>query len=192
MPVQYWESLLDAGLPWQSVAGTTWGTVTTIGDLSPQPDFTFPANWFYPGAVVRVRANGRYTMGSTATNATWGLYWGATNTAGVLSAGVTLAVSTAAALLVSVTNVPWYLEAFIACRTVGAPGANNGTFMTEGSVCYTTAANAMSIVGLPASAIATAAVDTGTAKSLTLGATLSQVTGAPTITCDHWLIEALD
>jgi hypothetical protein len=51
--------------------------------------------------------------------------------------------------------------------------------------------SAWSVLPIPSTANAAVTVDTTTAKAISIGATLSQVTGAPTITCDHIIVENL-
>jgi hypothetical protein len=189
MPAQFWESLIDATAPW-TAAGTTWSTVTTIGDVSPQPDFTFPANWWYPGACLRIRANGHMNTSATATNLTMALYWGATNTAGVLSSGTVLSTTGAVPMAATaITGAPWLLESYIQCRTVGA----TGTFATLGFFkMVATGGLTLTDFPMPLNTWAVVTVSTAAATTLALGATISQVTGAPSVTCDHWLLEALN
>lgn len=186
MPYQSWEALLNWGAPWQTTAGTTLNTATTA-TISPQAagskDFTLPANWWYPGAVIRVVARGVLSSGGVGSNLTVLLAAGA--------APVTLSTSPAIALGTgSVTNMPWRLTASIQCLAVGSSG---NTLTTQGELVFETSVTPAfgtantTMAALPSTA---AALDTTVAMALNLRATLSSANGA--ITCQQFFLESQD
>jgi hypothetical protein len=186
---QYWSSLVNPGAPWQTASGTALATAATV-TISPQGaggtgDDPQVVSW-WQGQVVRVRARGVYTMGSTATNATFALMVSATGTA--LTGGTTLATTGALALPVSVTGFWWRLTADVQVRAF-ASQTSTPTLYTAGEVQLQTTAPAgtagnTQVWPMPAASGPTAAnIDVTVAHTIGLIATLSQVTGAPTITC---------
>jgi hypothetical protein len=184
MPRQSWQGILNDGAPWQTTQGAVLSTAATA-TISPQAptaiDWSMPGQLWYPGAVMRVTARGIYTMGSTATNFTFTLLAGAT----------TLATTGAFAAPVTQTNQPWLLRALIRCIAYGSTG---NTLETQGELDLSTAATPfIQRFPLPLTNGPTAAaVDTTVAKIMPLQATLSQVTGAPTIKCTQYLLEAVN
>jgi len=184
MPKQTWSGLLNDGAPWQTTQGTVLSTAATA-TISPQAattqDWQMPGQLWYPGAVLEVLARGIYTMGSTATNFTFTLLAGAT----------TLATTGAFAATVTQTNQPWKLEALIRCIGYGSSG---NTLETQGEVTLSVAATPFTVrFPLPLTNGPTvAAVDTTIAKIMPLQATLSQVTGSPTIKCTQYLLKAIN
>jgi hypothetical protein len=139
----------------------------------------------YPGMAIRFTANGIFTCGSTATNATFALMWGGTG-------GTVLATTGAIAMLVSSTTLAWELQALLTCRSIGT----SGTVWTQGfvkgivaSVPQSTSRMDSSVFGTPA--VATVNTTGAVSTALVLNGTLSQVTGAPTITCQQFLVELI-
>jgi hypothetical protein len=99
---QYWSSLINPGAPWQTASGTVLNTAATA-TVSPEGaggtgDDPQVLTW-WQGMLIRVRARGIYTNGSTTTNATFALYVAASGTA--LSGGVSLTTTGALPLPVS-------------------------------------------------------------------------------------------
>lgn len=196
MPLQVWESLLNTGAPWQTASGTTLSTAATA-TISPTSAGTGGDpeifTW-YQGQVLRIRARGIYTMGSTATNATFALFAAASGTAA--SGGTSLATTGAFALPVSVTNLFWEIEALAQVRAM-AQGTATPTLSTHGALVLQTAAFSgaanTAVLPMPATSGPTSAnVDTTITHTIALVGTLSQVTGAPTITCTNFLIETVN
>lgn len=202
MPVQGWESLANTGAPWQTASGTTLNTAATA-TLSPEgaggtgDDAQIYS--FYQGMVVRVRARGVYTMGSTATNATFALYASASGTAlsGGGGNGGTLATTGALALPVSVTNLWWKLDAYIQIRAMAQGGATASTY-THGELLIQTATPSgttgnVQVWPMPATAGPTALdMDTTVTHTVGLVGTLSQATGTPSITCTQFMLETIN
>ena len=194
---QYWSSLLNPGAPWQTANGTVLATAATL-TLSPEGaggtgDDPQNLTW-WQGMAIRVRARGVYTMGSTATNATFALYASTTGTA--LASGTSLATTGALALPVSVTGFWWRLQAEIQCRAI-AQGTATASLYTHGELLIQTATPSgttgnVQVWPMPATSGPTAAnTDTTIAHTLGLVGTLSQVTGSPTITCTQILHEVV-
>lgn len=171
------ETVLNAPL----IAGAVVASTAALVDITPVPAYSLPANTLVPGEVFHVKAFGRYTCGTTATNLLLGLYYGGTG--GVLLAG-TLSTQ---ALTVSQTNVPWEIDYTFVVRALGTSGSVWG----KGWVDLATSVSAVTHLTIPSTANAAVTVDTTTAKAISVGATLSQVTGAPTVTCDHMILERL-
>jgi hypothetical protein len=186
---QYWSSLVNPGAPWQTASGTPLATASTAtinpegaGGTGDDPQIL---TW-WQGMVVRVEAHGVYTMGSTATNATFALFASATGTA--LASGTSLATTGALALPVSVTGFYWQLKAKIQCRAI-AQGTATASLYTHGALLIQTATPSgttgnTQVWPLPATSGPTAAnADTTIAHTLGLVATLSQAVGSPSVTC---------
>ena len=192
---QYWSSLANPGAPWQTASGTPAATAAAV-TISPQGaggvgDDPQVLTW-WQGMVVQVRARGVYTMGSTATTAVFSLYASATGTAA--SGGTSLATTGALSLPVSVTGFWWRLQAEIQCRQI-ASGTSTATLYTHGELLIQTATPAgttgnIQVWPMPATSGPTAGTaDSTIAHTLGLVATLSQITGSPTITCTQCLHE---
>jgi len=192
MPVQYWVSLLNAGAPWQTNAGTLINTATTA-TISPQSggsnDFTLPPNYFYPGITLRVEAGGFVTTTGTQTTATFLL---ACNKSGSYTT-----IATSGGLLTgtgSLTGLPWQLQGFINCTAVGSSGNTLSAqlqMVLATTVASQTIPTANTItLGLPNASGATAtAIDTTSAQGIALRATLAGANA--TIQCTQFTIEAL-
>jgi hypothetical protein len=161
------------------IPGAVVASTAALVDITPIPIYSLPANSLMTGMVLRVKAFGRYTTGSTATNCLIGVYYGGTG--GVLLAG-TLSTQ---ALTVSLTNAPWELDYTFVVRGIGTSGSVWG----KGWVDLGSSVSAVSHLTIPSTANAAVTVDTTVAKAINIGATLSQVTGSPTITCDHMVVE---
>jgi hypothetical protein len=186
---QYWSSLINPNAPWQTASGTSLITAAT-STVSPEGaggtgDDPQVLTW-WQGMVIRVEASGIYTMGSTATNATFALFAATVGTA--LSGGTSLATTGALALPVSVTGLFWELTAKIQVRAI-AQGSSTPSLYTHGRLLIQTAAPSgttgnVQAWPLPSASGPTAAnADVTIARTIGLVATLSQATGSPSITC---------
>jgi hypothetical protein len=80
-----------------------------------------------PGQVWKVTAGGVVTTGATAVNWTITPRWGTSN------AGVTLGASQAVAKTVSLTGVPWMLQAWMVFRTINDTAATSSTAVMTGT-----------------------------------------------------------
>lgn len=190
MPAQFWVSLLDTPTPWQGTSGTALNTAATA-TISPQAagskDFTLPANYWYPGATIRVKACGLLTTTGTSTTLTVFLAAGSTPTTLATTAGMATGTG-------SLTGLPWRLDAEITCTGIGSSGS---TLLTQGNLWIATSvtpavgtANTV-FAGLPsASGAAASALDTTSAMAVMLRATLAGANA--TIQCTGWDLEALN
>lgn len=89
---------------------------TTMKALWPAARTMLPANYWYPGKVVKLSAFGKATTDGTAGNYVFEIAYGAGDAPTPLVLGPTVAG------VVSRTNDTWKAEAYIECRTIGATG----------------------------------------------------------------------
>lgn len=192
---QYWTSLINPNAPWQTASGTVLATAATL-TISPEGaggtgDDPQNLTW-WQGMVLRIRARGVYTCGSTATNATFALYASAVGTA--LASGTSLATTGPLALPPSQAGLWWRLQAEIQVRAIAQATATPSLY-THGELLIQTAAQSgvtgnVQVWPMPATSGPTAAsVDTTIAHTLGVAGTLSQITGSPTITCTQMTCE---
>lgn len=173
MPSQYWTAPLNAPAPG---AGAAYASSTTLTDVSPAPQFTFAANYLTVGASFTVAASGVFSNTATPT-LLLGVYYG-----GV--AGTALSATLATTTTTGATNWLWQLELWCNVRTVGSAG----TMMSGGRVFLGTSISAGLYIPLPSVAQATVAIDTTTAKALTLGAAWGTNSASNTLTCNQFLV----
>lgn len=182
MPAQFWESLLNAPNP--TVDGAALNTSVALTTISPSavtsPDFVVPANYLYPGQVIKITGRGRFSTTGTPTLLI-GAYWGG-------SAGVSLGNTGAITTTSGVTNVPWTYEVNMVVRSIGT----SGTALTIGLAHGISGTAGVSVVPVPASAPTAATIDTTVAKALVLAAQWGTSSASNTITCHQWLVEALN
>jgi hypothetical protein len=137
-----------------------------------------PASDARVGKVYRLTAGGIYSTGASGTLTITPRYG---NTIG----GVTFGASVAQTVPVSVTAVPWFLEAFFTFRTVNNGAATASTAMLHG--CFWGAG----VAGTAASSCVvpfggtSATVDSSTSQGLWIGWTLS-VAGSCTPESVFW------
>lgn len=154
------------------------------------PDFTLPINYLYPGRVLKYTLYGRMSTVIT-TPGTWThtLNWGGTG-------GTVLATSTALAPdpTAASTNIAWYVEYIMVCRSIGA----TGTAFTMGKQWHNDIDDgAAAVANLTAAlnthvfpdAAAAVTINTTTANALTPAITPSVTTGS--MTCHLAILEAL-
>jgi hypothetical protein len=177
MPYMTWEALLNSPQP--TAAGTAYNTSTTLTDVSVAPQFTLPANFLQPGSALRFTAFGTFSNTATPT-LLLGVYYG-----GV--AGVALAASGATTTTTGATNWPWRIELTTTIRTTGSAG----TAMSQGFVDLATSLTAVARIPIPATALATVAVDTTAAKTLTVGAQWGTSSASNTLTLHGFQVESL-
>jgi len=163
-----------------STADGTPNATATLADISPvrafDPDDLDIGTW------VRIRARGEYTCGSTATNVVLGLYYGGA------AANKPLAGVTAQALTVSQTSVPWWIDYEGEIRAVGSAGSIKGS----GVLLLASSLTAWTPIPIPSTAaLRTVAIDTTTRQPVTVAASVSQTTGAPTIVAYSLTLETL-
>ena len=169
---QYWVAPLS---PLHTADGAAYASATALTDVSPTPNIVLPANTLEVGSLLRFEAFGRYSTTTTPTLLI-GIYYGAV-------AGVAIAATAALTTPSSVTNNSWYLRGQARVRSVGSSGTILGAISVEG-------VSAAAAVNLgPATAPATAAIDTTAAKALTVGAQWGTNNAANTLTCHHFAVE---
>lgn len=169
---QYWVAPLS---PLHTADGSALANSTTLTDISPTPPIVLPANLLEPGSLVRVYAAGRFSTTGTPTLLV-GLYYGAV-------AGTAICATSAITTASGVTNLTWEFEASFRVRTVGTSGTALGT----GKLYGVPAATSVNLA--PASAPATATIDTTAAKALTIGAQWGTASASNTITCHHFDVD---
>lgn len=89
---------------------------TTMKALWPAARTLIPVNFWYPGKVVDLWAFGKATTDGTAGNYVFELGYGSGDAPTPLVAGATVAGT------VSQTNISWFANAVIECRSVGTSG----------------------------------------------------------------------
>jgi hypothetical protein len=158
-------------------SGTALASSTTLTDVSPAPQLTFPANFLTSGQVIRVRAAGTFSNTSTPT-LLLGVYYG-----GV--AGTALAATSAITTTTGATSWQWQVEYIGRVRTVGS----SGTIMGFGWVDLATSLTAVTHRPIPETALATVTIDTTAAKTITLGAQWGTNSASNTLTCVHFDVD---
>lgn len=177
MSLQTWTEVL-----WSSIAdGTAIASSTTETILV--PDYTFNANYMYPGRTLQIMLRGKFgTVVTTPGNLTFQIRWG-----GV--AGTSLCSSIAIPLNVAAqTNDSFKLEATIVCRSTGTSGSLHG--MGHADLGAGAATNGINF--MPATGAAATTVDTTTSKALSVTAQFSISNAANTITALHYVLEAVN
>jgi len=175
MSAQFWVSNVNS--PAATADGAAYASSNSLTDVTPAPQYTVNANTLYPGQIWRVRAWGRHSSASAPT-LTMGVYWN-----GV--AGTAIA-TTGALTDFNPTNQTWELDFTFVCRTVGT----SGTVMGTGHVMGITSATAVNMI--PATAPATATINTTTSNILTVGALWSANSASNTLTLHVVSIELLN
>lgn len=89
---------------------------TTQKALWPDARTILPANFWYPGKMVRLTAFGKATTDGTAGNYIFEMAYGVGDTPTPLVLGATVAGT------VSQTNISWMAWGIMECRTIGATG----------------------------------------------------------------------
>jgi hypothetical protein len=182
MPVQYWESVVNAGSPYQSTTGSTYASSNTLTDVSPAPQITLPANYYYVGQLFRMTAWGIFSS-SSGPNLTIGFYYG-----GV--AGVALC-ATAATTTSNPTNGMWHAEATTRITGLGASGSG-GSCVSFG-LCHGIASTASTPVFMPTTSSSGNSVNisTNAANAWTCGALWGTNSSSNTLTCYFFSLEQL-
>jgi hypothetical protein len=175
MPRQYWAAPLP---PIHITSGTPLANSVTLTDISTAPQKQFPAMANEQGVEIELKAWGEFSTTTGPPSLLLGFYWG-----GV--AGIALATTGAVVCTASLTGVPWIMTYHGIFRSIGAAGSIEGS----GHIHFPTSLTAMSDFALPTTkALRTVAVDTTTAKNVTVGAQWSG-TGTPsasdTVTCTN-------
>jgi hypothetical protein len=168
---QYWTAPVS---PFQIADGAALASSTTLTDISATPNIVLPANFLEVGMTLWFTAWGRFSTTATPT-LLLGLYYGAV-------AGVAVCATSAVTTPSGVTNQTWRFEGEARVRSVGSSGTIIGVGVVEN---ISTVATNMA----PATAPATATIDTTAAKALTIGAQWGTNSASNTITCHHFAVE---
>lgn len=169
MSGQTWEEVI-------SVLVADGMTITAASEALIVPDVSIPANYMYPGRVLRGRLWGKSsqvitTPGTLQVRIRWG---GLAGTLLADSGAMTTRSSSAS------TNETWSIEFDITCRAVGTAGS----FVTFGRMERRNKLNASATDAqpdlIPASGPAAVTVDTSIAKLLSITFTPSVATGSHT------------
>ena len=183
MAQQSWMNLLNAGVPWQSSAGTQLSASASTATISPQAagsqDFVLPTQYngtqWYQGMTLSVEAEGTAGSGGTASNLTVFLACGVSGTL-----GTTLSTTAACALGTgTLSGLEWVLRASVRCIATGTSG---NTLTAEGAILLQTSTSALAIgtanvTILPLPVTSTAFNTYTAATALGLRATLSAAFG---------------
>lgn len=182
MPSQAWRQPIGpgGGSVVHTADGASLNTSVALTDINPTPHVVIPANALYVGNIWKVTAWGR--VGTTGTpTLLLGVYWGGVAGTAVCTTGAITTTS-------GVTTVPWRLECYIICRSVGS----SGTIIGQGWVHGISGTVGVSVVPMPASAPATVTVDTTAAKAVTIGAQWGTSNASNAIIQHGMLVEAVN
>jgi len=151
---------------------------TTIKALYPPSNFPVLGGqyWNYIGKKMRIELFGRFTSATAAANLQFDIRYGA----GTDNTGTSLATSAAVAQTTSQTNISWNMVVHICCRSIGS----TGTLFCTGWAQFNPAiiASTLQPMMIPASAPAvSAAVDLTAANIISIQASSSVITGAPSM-----------
>lgn len=196
MPNQGWGQVLNDGVPWQTTSGTALSTAATA-TISPQAagakDYAVATSYFKPGAVFRLTAQGFITTTAVSTTATIFAAAGVTPTTLATPVGITTGTTV-------ITGLQWAM--LLICRVIalGSSGntissqgwlelGNTGAAVPANPIALTAAATGMKLPMPNISGETAAAVDTTSAVSMMIRATL--VGASATIQCTQFLIESM-
>jgi hypothetical protein len=186
MPRSYW----SAPVPPPNAVDGTANTTAAVATISPGAEVINSAKTLYPGmlevgTVVRLRARGEMTQGTTANSITLGFYYG-----GV--AGAAIAAGAGLAVVASLTAVPWWMEYEGEIRALGSSGSIKGVGILHVPGASPGLASDMPTFPIPQTAAArTVTIDTTAAKVVTVGGAFSAVTGGVSVVCYGMSLELL-
>lgn len=92
---------------------TTDKALYTTSEIPP-----YGSGYWWPGKMVRIRAAGKATTGTTPGNGTFSLYWGT----GADANGTILGASSTVALAASQSNLSWLVDLIVECTVRGSSG----------------------------------------------------------------------
>lgn len=177
MPVQTWAAVLNE--PYVA-DGAAYASSTSATDVNPTPNLVIPANYLMPGSALLMIASGKFSTTSTPT-LTVGSYWG-----GV--AGTAICTSGAITTGSGVSNLSFFYQALLICRSVGSSGSIFGS----GTLTLGTSTSAAAAYAVPQSAPAVVgSLDTTAAKALTFGATWGTNSASNTLTVNNFSVVQL-
>lgn len=171
---QYWVAPLP---PIHTVDGAAYHTSTTLTDVAPTPNIAVPANMLEIGSELEITAHGQFSTTGTPT-LLLGLYYG-----GV--AGVALAASSAITTGSGAAAWPFMMRYRGVVRAIGSAGSING----QGILYLGTSLTAFTVRPIPETLAArTVAIDTTTAKNLTVGAQWGTSSASNTLTLNDYSV----
>ncbi|GEM_PF-5816826 len=133
--------------------------------------YTLAANALTAGKVLRIRASGKFSTGTSSTTITLRVKYGST----------VLMASASASVAAGLSNRGWMIEAVVICRTAGA----GGTATANGCATIDTANSAATNAG-------TTSIDTTAATALQASAQWGAANAGHTITQENLTVEVLD
>lgn len=169
---EYWVAPLP---PFQIADGSAYANSITLTDVAPTPAIVVPAGMLELGSRLEWEIFGRYSNTGTPT-LTLGIYSGTIGQA--IGSGVALCVSAAITTVSGVTNQTFRMQGGGQVRAVGTSGTILAA--TEISNVSTVACNMA-----PATAPATATIDTTVSRYITVGATWGTQSASNTLTIHH-------
>lgn len=175
---QYWE----APVPPFQTADAQKDTWTTAADVLLLPQVTLPANILEVGSTLAIRAQGNWSSTGSPTF-TPGFYYG-----GV--AGIALAVAGAQTVGSGGASWPWLMEWWGRVRSIGTAGSIVGQGVLRGALTSLTVAFTDTPMPLTL-ALRTVAIDTTTAKTITVGVACSSSSGSNIFVVNHILVELI-
>lgn len=190
MSRQSWvETLTTAQAAGTAVGNSTSATSLLTGGAA-QAKFVLPANHFdYVGRQLYIRAAGRLSnVVTTPGNLTFDVRFGGTT----VFNGAAMALSTTAH-----TNLPWWLEIWLTCRTVGSSAVLMGQARTSGqplsltAVADSTTTPATLLAPNTAPAVGNT-FDAGASQIVDLFSTFSVANAANTITLEQYMLQSLN
>ncbi len=188
MSLQTWqETLITAQV--DGTALNTSTTATTI--LPPAARYTLPPGFMAVGKALRVTATGRLSViNPTPGNLTLDVRMGPTSNIVVFNGGA-MPLNTAAAK----TNVTWWFEAMLTCRSIGASTTATlmGTGWLQSEAVNGAAVGTAESISLPTSAPAVGTgFDSTVAMVVDLFATFSVSAAGNSIQLHQYTLEAMN
>lgn len=171
-----------APVPPLSIADGTANATASAADLSPGGSIVSLAKTITPGmlqlgTILRLRASGEYTTGTTANPLSLGFYWGGVG-------GIAIAANTALASVASLTAAPWWMEWEGEFRALGSSGSLKGTGLVHVPGAGGSLSSDQATFPIPVTqALRTVTVDTSTTKVVTAGGGFTAITGGSSVTC---------
>lgn len=178
MSNQFWIS--NANSPGQG-AGSALASSTTLTDVSPLPQWSFPY-YMFAGQRIRVNAYGIFSSGTPSPTLLLAVYYGGAST------GTLLGSSGSVSATIGAASWPWDLSFNFNVRTIGS----TGTAWGQGKANLGTALTAFATYAVPSSAINPVTINTTALNTLTVAAQWGSSSAGNTITCEDFIVELLN
>lgn len=150
-------------------------------DIMIPGDYTFPANFFYPGFKFRISALGIASTTTGSNTLTFGVYLGST---------LINAAFGAITFIASQTNQKWRVVIDCECRVIGI--STNTTFVCQGIFQCSPALLATGIQMLPASGTAAAGTGVDWTATQKLSTQVTWSAASNSLTCEQYEVAALN